>query len=327
MCGLVAQCGSNSRNSVRCQGNTGARVRRPAHVRGVNRIIDSFQPSSIPEWDVVADFVRRTVRPYAEGRRPLSVQHALGILAAYAAWVHRTSVASLDADALNPDLIDYYVDSVRPRAAIRSTAERERKVLRAIAGLPYEVDRASGATSAQPACPYATDEIAAMRTWALLQPERYRVRCTALVTLAAGAGLTKSEVLAARVDDIITDGDGNYRVRVRGNRARVIPVLSGWSAEMSLLASAPSGALISTPWSVAQIVEHAIGDIVPNLQRLRATWVITQLNACTSVPVLLAASGLRSADSLRRFLPYVDPVPPEHAEHMLRGAEHREAQA
>ena len=253
----------------------------------MNRSIDSFQPSSIPEWDVVADFVRRTVRPYAEGRRPLSVQHALGILAAYAAWVHRTSVASLEADALNPDLIDYYVDSVRPRAAIRSTAEREREGAACDCRSSVRSGPCFGSDVGAARLPLR-DPTRSRRCghWALLQPERYRVRCTALVTLAAGAGLTKSEVLAARVDDIVTEGGGNYRVRVRGNRARVIPVLSGWSAEMSLLASAPSGALISTPWSVAQIVEHVIGDIVPNLQRLRATWVITQLNACTSVPVL-----------------------------------------
>ncbi|MER7797481.1 hypothetical protein [Microbacterium sp. NPDC096154] len=290
--------------------------------------INSFRPVATPEWDAVADFVKSHVHRYAGERKPAAVRQAMSVLAAYAAWIHRTHAASLTEQAFAPQLIDYYAFTVRTKSTVQSTAARERKLLRTIAGLHTGVEQGRATTSAQPVAPYSSAEIARFRTWADLQPTRYRAGCIAIVALGAACGLTRAEMSEARGEDIIDDADGLPSMRVRVGRLRVVPAMLGWEADFALLAAAGDKRLL--PVAYDQVYAHyddVQGQERPSPQRLRATWMVNQLNARVQVPVLLAAAGLTSADSLRRFLPFVEPPAAAEQLRMLRGAGAKQVQA
>lgn len=182
----------------------------------------STRPASTLERDAIADFVTLHVGRYAEGRSVRAVQHAASIFGAYATWIHRTGATSLDERALTAQLIEHYIASVRVQRVAPSTAERERKLLRAIAGTPAGVERRAVSTTVPSVAPYSADELGRLRTWADLQPASHRVACTAVVTLGAACGLTRSEVANARRQDIFTDRDGLPSVR-RGHSCPYCP--------------------------------------------------------------------------------------------------------
>lgn len=277
--------------------------------------------SEVPEWDQIAGFVRATVERYTADRSPRAVRQAMSVLTAYVRWVHRTSAAPMNDRALSTQLIDYYTVAVRAKAVRPVTAERERKILRAIAGAETGVERRQISTTAHPVVPYSAAELNRFRTWADLQPAAYRTGCVAIVTLAAACGLTRAEISESRGTDVFADLDGAPSLQVRGGRARTVPALGGWEAELDVLAGAGDRRLL--PVEHDQVYSHyrdVRGQERPSPQRLRATWLVTHLTNGVQVPVLLSAAGLSSADSLRRSIPFV-PAPPEELRvRMLRGA-------
>lgn len=51
---------------------------------------------------------------------------------------------------------------------------------------------------------------------------------------------------------------------------------------------------------------------------MRATWLLTHVEAGTPVHILVKAAGLKGADVLRRILPHVSPVSEDTAVRALR---------
>ena len=59
-------------------------------------------------------------------------------------------------------------------------------------------------------------------------------------------------------------------------------------------------------------------DLRPHSQRLRSTWLVAHLNACTPLDVLLEAAGLEGIIALALYLKFVRATPKKSKTALLR---------
>lgn len=174
--------------------------------------------------------------------------------------------------------------------------------------------------------PYTDSEVREFHSWASSQttPQRQR-SATVLLALGLGAGLSASEIAEARRGDL-AEVDGALSVTVRGNRPREVPFVSLWAAELSSFLypdDDPSKFLFrperTRSWPNV-ISNFSAGSLIrPQTQRLRATWVVAQLDQGTNVGVLVQAAGVDSLEAFTRYLPFLANVRDEDAREQLTG--------
>lgn len=287
-------------------------------------ILQKYAPNLPADaWARMRDLVISTV-----GSLPLSpsAQHyALIHLTGFLDWVLGTSISPLD-DALRADLIDAYTEyrhlEVKP-----NVAERERKVLRDLAGLPRRIERRPRTTSSPVDVPYTPQEQQLIHLWAAFQPtELLQRNASALAALSLGCGLTAAEIMAARVQDILLDDDGPC-IAAPG---RIIPAARDWAdALWDLAVCDSSDAYLVSPQRtdtrkagsvLAGIRAAGTGDIVPTPQRMRNTWLVERMDAGVPLQTLVWASGLTTAHTLLRLIPYTRVQTPDECTRSLRGA-------
>ncbi|MGW9111752.1 hypothetical protein [Microbacterium sp. NPDC055683] len=270
-------------------------------------------------WDSSRGWWERVVRAYGKSRSVAAVRLALTFLAGYVAWLDAAGLDVTEAGLLGDDLISSF-EASRRLTVSTAVAARERKVLRALAGITSSVELSRPSTSAPSLAPYSVAECALIHAWADTQRSEYARRNTSAVAiLGMGAGLTAGEIARVRVRDVCLLADGLPGVNVSSGRPRTVPIARDWerSARALMDVDGPDAYLVAPHASaranlIRTVVASTIGDIRPVAGRLRATWIVSHLDASTPVPILLTAAGLTSADSLRRFLPYTrmwtDPV-------------------
>lgn len=278
-------------------------------------IIDNYTPRTMDAdtWSAMEGFVRETLRTrYAQGRTTRAIQHGLATLSAFADWVLLTGVGEMDESILRANIIDAYT-AHRHTEVDGPVAERERKRLRAIAGLRSTPEQRTIATTATPSEPYNADEQGAIVRWAEWQPTDARRRnALAIAALGLGCGLTGTEMMQVRGRDIITLDDGLLGVQLMD---RTVPVLSAWHDELGASRGSDAsdyviaqGRPLRSAATVSSVL-FALGPDAPSAQRLRATWLLTHVNASTNIYSLMSAAGLSAPDFLRRLAAFADHVP------------------
>ncbi|MET0887894.1 MAG: hypothetical protein ABWX92_15760 [Mycetocola sp.] len=271
--------------------------------------LESFVPQLPSErWNPIASYVRHSVRGYAQTHSPELSYLAMMHMTMFADWIAFTGVADLDKTALSVEVIDAYT-AHRSSEVQPVVAERERKVLRTLAGLAPVVEKRAVSTVSDPLAPYTQQEQSQLRDWAMWQglPSR-TLRCTAIAALGLGCGLTSEEMLHVRADDITTLSDGMLGVRVTDKRERTVPVLTEWNDELETVKAEATGFVISPNAESRQSallkdsIKESRGTIKPTAQRMRNTWLLTHIDNSVPLPVLMKAAGLTSPDSLRRLI-------------------------
>lgn len=287
--------------------------------------------SSSAEWEAIGPFVTETAVVAAPlvSYPPRRVIHALCNLA-------RACVElgwPLDANtALSREVIDFAVANQMPNLSAGSRS-CVRPILLRIAeavgpdGTPFRLAALPGSTPSQP---YSPEKLGELAWWARTQSGHWRSRSAmALVALGAGAGLTSSELLHVRREDLVAEPMGTS-VIVRGPRGRRVPLLSKWEA---LLADARRD-LDDSDWVfrpgqrghhlnlVTNFVAKSAGSasVRPNVQRLRATWLVHHISKGTHLIPLARAAGFTSLESLNRFVPFAAAPRDEQAEAEMRDA-------
>lgn len=264
-------------------------------------------------WADMAEFVRGTVRlRFSEARSVRETERALSILTSFAEWVLITGVTSVDEAALNESVIDAYT-SHRKSEIKAPVAERERKLLRTLAGLRNTVEMRTVATTAAPSTPYSLLEQEEIRYWAHWQQTDHRTRvATAVAALGLGCGLTSEEMAQVREQDVIELADGMLGIRLED---RTVPVLAKWNDELaSTLTGTPEQYLVS-PRSVLRGKPATATTLKicrpgsPSPQRMRATWLLAHVDASTNVFALTAAAGLSTPQFLRRLASFASFTP------------------
>jgi integrase len=169
--------------------------------------------------------------------------------------------------------------------------------------------------SADPARPYSDQELVSLRSWADGQstPSR-RANANILVSAGAGAGLTASEIGELRTSDVAMDSEGVLLV-VRGDRSRVVPVLTEWAHPFSPRVAQLTPGCYLFRENHAQFYPNLVSNFVarsgrvgvkPQTQRLRATWIVRHLTAGTPVVPLMEAAGVDSLEAFTRYVRFVD---------------------
>jgi hypothetical protein len=276
----------------------------------LEKVLLTYTPTLPTEnWMSIRPFVLRTIRanfgPHSDER---AVRRGLVALIGFADWVLTSGVGELDDAAKHSNVIDAYT-AYRKHEVEPAVAERERKQLRTLAGIPNSPEPDRTPTTAPPSQPYTRDEQDEIRRWANGQStEQNRRTARAVAALSLGCGLTAIELMQVRGCDLHVLEDGLMGVVVAG---RTVPVLKEWEEELRSLADGDAGEYVVRPSrrrtglgclkAIAQL-----GYPTPSTQRMRATWLLAHVNAGTHIPTLIEASGLTSSDFLRRVLPFAD---------------------
>jgi len=301
-----------------------------AHTSGMFTFSTTKSPSdytpmlAASTWAQVKPFVLDTIATRCAAMSRRQIDEHQRVLAYFGDWVVQTGMVSLE-DALRPDVIDVYAAD-RGQEVIPVMAERERKMLRTLAGIAPAVEKRTVTTVSEPERPYTDAELAVFRTWATNQRTDYqRIGCLAVFVLGVGCGLTAAEMLSARGADLRTLDDV-LAVRVDRDE-RIVPVVDRWRPLMERLNEiAPSGLLIAPTardrkGAMRSVLGSSVGEAKPTPARLRVTWLVAHLEAGTPLAALLPASGMTSTDSLRRAMSYVRPMSTEHSLAALRMTE------
>lgn len=195
-----------------------------------------------------------------------------------------------------------------------------------------EPARLSGSPASRP---YTGSEQAALWAWACSQPtEELRDGLSILIGLGLGCGLDSSEIIPLRVGDVSAprqeDTDKPTVVAVRGRRSRLVVCRRPWESVVAVQAGRASSrdAYLFRPRAARRggnIVTNFVSRThpaagTPSLQtsRLRATWLISLMNAGLPIVVIVAAAGVKSLHGISRLMPYVDNVDDSDAVQLLR---------
>ncbi len=282
-----------------------------------------YSPMLAPTtWSRVRPFVEETIGERCAHMSRRQIEEHQRSLAFFGDWIVQTGMVELD-QALSEDIIDVYTVD-RAREILPVMAERERKMLRRLAGMASAVERRAVSTASAPERPYSDEELGTFQHWANYQrTDHQRAACIAIFTLAVGCGLTSGEILAVRGNDLL-DLDGIFAVRVARD-GRIVPVVDRWAeCFASVVAQNSANALIVAPHAtdrkgaMRHLLRVSTGDIKPTAARLRMTWLVAHLEAGTPLAALLPASGMTSTDSLRRAMSYVRPQPADRCYEALR---------
>lgn len=164
--------------------------------------------------------------------------------------------------------------------------------------------------------PLTPDEIARLRLWAEWQPSQYRrVNATVLLALGLGGGLTTSEIISVRAEHVQVDDEG-VLVHVTGRRSRSVPLRHEWEQPIATLSQAamkpqmplfsPGRKAEASPTLISNFLYSARDlPVRLNVQRLRATWIVTHMANRVPPAIISEAAGLDSPNGLLRFAAFV----------------------
>lgn len=309
-------------------------VNQQSVVDKVALTIKSYTPDLPGEhWAQIAPFVRQAVSA-CEQKTPYSARELLVASARHIHWCWQTAGLPLELDVVfRREVIAEYIAHGCSHMSRASAGNRRSQLLRMselLLGPAHQVTRLAPLPPPDPTSPYSPAETVMLRSWADGQKTTYRrVNCHVLLGLGMGAGLSASEVIDVQARHVHIDDDG-VLIEVSGIRARVVPVLTEWEPVLAQIASAairPDLYLFRPTREKTH--KNLIGNFVDktspgrvraNTQRMRSTWIVTQLTAGTPPKVLVEAAGVDSLEALTRFLRFVPDVDPAQARRALRDA-------
>lgn len=179
--------------------------------------------------------------------------------------------------------------------------------------------------------PYIEDELDALDRWSAGQSTQYlRANTATLLALGCGLGLSASEIVLVRHEDITVDENNTVHVAVSGKASRTVVATARYEKALRHARKiAPEGAFVFLPKRtritndvVSSFVERTqspVGTPVVRARKMRNTWLVGHLSNRVDVATLMEAAGLRSLESISRLAAFVPA--PDDAERirMLRG--------
>ena len=297
----------------------------------MKQAIAEYRPRFMPaeHWEPIADLVRDAVSR-CDGKSPHGARVLLGCTAALADWCERIAGIPLEIRyVFRHDIVNSYVAHLLNNTDMkRSSVATHRSRLLGMADIlqqgPPVNQQLRGLRTGDTAAPYSHDEQVALRWWAAQQPtDLRRINATVLLAATMGAGLTNAETLFLAAEHVTVDELG-VLVSVHGKRHRVVPVLAEWE---SVIADVADAAMRPDQWLFRPNRSSCDGNQLANflrkcsdhpfqisVQRLRSTWIVTQLAAGTPVQAVLDASGIETIGALGRYMDHIPAPDPMEAQ-------------
>jgi len=255
----------------------------------------------------------------------------LSHLADFAAWANEQGVPMTLQRLLDGDVIERYiaVGMLNSRDSTRATRRAIlRRIARHCASPAQDLPLPIAYRRLRP--PYSPEEVQGLLALASAQPTLSRRRTLrAILHLGLGCGIASRDLAWVRGQDIEQQLDGSVSVTVSGGtRPRIVVALHGHeSVLLELARSTSSGLLIGGSTRGRRNVTRGPLDRVvggedrPRLEtaRLRSTWLLAHLRACTPLSALMVAAGLTTVRPLEDLLHHC-PVDAAAARRALRTA-------
>jgi integrase len=289
----------------------------------VTERIKNFTPM-MPKrlWnDAVAEFTRSAVTDFAPNTEA-EAGSCLTAVARLASWTSEVTCNALERTIVfDGRQIDGFVSRGLP-GLYPSTARMMRLRLLRIAAELENYDpmrRSAGRRAHFPAyAPYSSAEILRFRSQGATRSTALRRHnWMTLLALGRGCGLSVSEVIDLRIDDVHAGSDA-LRIRVRGDRPRTVICLAAWEPDLhQLLASPILEAHLFVKDFRPNNPAHYVTVFLANaskgaekfkVERLRSTWLVEHLAGGTEPFALMAAAGVKSFSTFERLADYI-PLP------------------
>ena len=268
-------------------------------------------------WNATRDFVAASVLK-CRHKTAYSSDDLMQATTRLVAWVHEQPELELSRRVVfAPVTIERFVAEGLAHYAPASRGNRRSMLLRmseALLGDRARRVRLAPLPPSTASAPYSKEEVAELRAWARLSTGARRKTANVLVALGVGAGLSASEILGVCRRDIVADGS-KALATVCGSRPRVVLMERAW-AETLLRAVAdlePGDWVFGNGRTTAGknlvtnfIAKTASAGLAPNTQRMRATWIVGQLQAGVAAVPLMQAAGVASLEAITRYVQFVD---------------------
>jgi hypothetical protein len=273
-------------------------------------LIVTYRPkhTSTTEWAVIRPFVIDVAQavPFIKRDQTMLLLRALTRLAK---WAKNTALLPLEADILlDPDTI---AEACHSYDSVSVARLHQWVLLRAAEERGQEFSPRTLKDRNRSVHALTSDELAAIATRIATFTQDRDIRTANMAMgLNGGAGLTFTELLAAKTPDI-QKTDGGYTVTVRGEAPRTVAVLSNWTIYLDRALNVAT----ADDWAICTGVNHPTARLkhylnrrrnrhYPDSSRLRSTWM-SQVCGTLTVGELVYAAGYRSAASLGAFDPYL----------------------
>jgi len=183
------------------------------------------------------------------------------------------------------------------------------------------------------AAPYTEHEIAALDRWAAGQSTPYRrSNAATLVALGAGAGLSSIEIAHLKRSAVAVGVDGTVQLHIGGvaHKQRLVTVSGEFEQILATqVETLDDDVFVFQPRRsrtendvVSAFVAHThVPKGTPHVttQRLRNTWMVTQLTNRVDVLTLMKAAGVVSLESFSRLAQFVPGLTADQSAAQLRG--------
>jgi len=308
---------------------------------GLDGVLASYIPADNPPgWRRVAGEVRSAVAaalPFAQ----YPAGELMGALTKLALFADAEGYPTQADLWLTREYIERFIAVGCSHLGDASRANYRSKLLRlreALMGGDCATGRPTQLSGSAASRPYTRNEQAALWAWACGQPtDELRDGLTVLIGLGLGCGLDSSEVIPLRVRDVSTPTQGEDRrdqptvVAVRGKRSRLVVCRRPWESVLALQTGRASNrdAFLFRPGAVSRggnVVTNflsrthpATGTVSLRTSRLRATWLVSLIDAGLPLTAIVGAAGVKSLHGLSRLMPHVSRVDPADAAQLLRG--------
>lgn len=251
---------------------------------------------------------------------PRQAREVLGYLSLLAAWCLSTGIPLEPDPSLRHTTIERFVAKGMPHASDatrRNARVRLRRVGRRLVPQHHPV-RSGVISKSKPSDPYSDNEIDQFLALAAAQPsDLRRDQLTLLVCLGVGAGLEPGDYRNLAGTDIRLHR-GIVVADLSGRSPRTVPIDEPYGSIVYELASnVGSDYLIgvvptykSTTSYLTAKLQRANHDEIPNVRRLRATWLVRKL-IHIDLRSLCYAAGIADSGLIFRLLSHVAVPTPE----------------
>ncbi|MDO8382817.1 MAG: tyrosine-type recombinase/integrase [Microbacterium sp.] len=297
-----------------------------AHLRDINpempdfvwHIMLGYKPHvSAGQWDAVRDFTLAT----AVALRPTtfdSTRRLMSMSARFHAWLWATSAIELSLERVyTQNNIDLYIQNQLGRRSEKHKWGVARQLVANGRALTDAELKGLPAPDMKLRAPFAAAQIATMHSWAnSLTTLKKRQNACGLLGLAGGAGLRAEEIVDITVGDIDVT-NGRVFVNVPGPNARRVPVRHAWARVLlrSVENRAEADSVFRGPHIEEyrpRIIQTFLTDhparVRPTPSRLRAGWLVHQIEQGVPIQVLKELGGFRTYDTLTRYLELARPL-------------------
>lgn len=300
--------------------------------------ITVYTPARIPpqQWVNIREMTIEAVTRYRAHHSNYKIRDLMNTASSLIYWA--TEIACLPSDLpaiFHRDVIATFIEHQCNHLTNNTKVTRRSLLIRmseAILPHPQRVVRLKPLSKDQPSAPYNSAEVMDLRDWAIHQNhQRTRINLAGILALCLGAGLSTSDLLDLRAQDIENDEYG-YIVHIKREGARRdVPLLYQWEPLLSQVLEhrAPSDWVVgpgrdghNKNWVSNYLKKHyqSWRKTYPSVARMRHTWIFHHMVSGTPLGPMAYAAGLETFRTIEKLFPFVPEPSRDSVRHALRQA-------